>query len=167
MLQPGHPIAVRLLLGRRARPVVMLNPVTGDDRAGAVAAETAMHKDRTGRIFNNGKRARHIAFLRPAKPFQRDVDESHAVAGGFSFFRRPEFVGHAQTENSCDAELLQAGEAGRIRLGAAVKVVVDPAKVGNAMRGRHAAIFGLTERGRQNRQNAGRRPSEKHPSHAA
>jgi hypothetical protein len=167
MLQQRHPIAVRLLLGRRARPVVMLNPVTGDDRAGAVAAETAMHKDRAGRIFNNGKRARHIAFLRPAKPFQRHVDESHAVAGSFILFRRPEFVGHAQTENRCDAELFQAGEAGRIRLGAAVKVVVDPAKVGNAMRGRHAAISGSTDRPGRHRQNARQRASEKQASHAA
>jgi len=147
--------------------MVMLNPVTGDDRAGAVAAETAMHKDRTGRIFNNGKRARHLAFLRPAKPFQRDVDESHAVAGRFILFRRPEFVGHAQTENSCDAELFQAGQAGRIRLGAAVKVVVDPAKVGNAVPGRHAAISGSTDRPGRNRQNARQRPSEQRASHAA
>jgi hypothetical protein len=167
MLQPGHPIAARLLLGRRARPMVMLNPVTGDDRAGAVAAVLAMHKDRTGRLIHEGERLPHLAFPRPADPFEGDIDESHAVAGGFRFFRRPEFVGHAQTENRCDPELFQAGEAGRVRLGAAVKAVVDPAKVGDAMGGRHPAIFGLTERGRQNRQNAGRRPSEKHASHPA
>lgn len=126
--------------------MVMLNPVAGDDRAGAVAPVFAMHKNRTGRFVNDGKHPRHLAWLRPAHPFQRDVDEGDAVAGGFSLFRRPKIVGHAQADNSFDAKLLQAGEAGRIGLSPATKVVVDLAEVGNAVRDRHAAIRGLAGR---------------------
>jgi hypothetical protein len=80
---------------------------------------------------------------------------------------------HAEASNSPDAKLFQARHAGRIRLRAAVKMPVDHAKVGDAMSGRHPAIFRLTEhagqaeQADQNRQDASWRASEKHASHAA
>ena len=80
---------VGLLLGRRGRPMVMPDAVAGDEGSGAVAAILAMHKHRAGRIFYGGEGARDIAGAGPAQAAERDVDESHAVAGSLRLFRPP------------------------------------------------------------------------------
>ena len=80
---------VGLLLGRHGRPMVMPDAVTGDNGSGAVAAILAMHKHRAGGIFYDGEGARDIAGVGPAQAPERDVDESHAVAGRLGLFRPP------------------------------------------------------------------------------
>ncbi len=116
----------------------MLDPVTGDHCADAVAAALTVQEHRLGTGVNNLKNLTDLLPGRAAAAAERNVSIKQAAGSRSGRFARPSIV--AQVDDGSDSEPMQFANGKRGRLRAAVKVFIHLVKVGDAMRGWIASL---------------------------
>ncbi len=116
----------------------MLDPVTGDHRADAVAAALTVQEHRLGTGANDLKNLTDLLPGWAVAAAERDVGIEQAAGLRRGWFARPGIV--AQVDDGSDSELMQLANGKRGRLRAAVKVFIHLVKVSDAVRGRVASL---------------------------
>jgi len=132
-------------------PFVDGHAIGGDEHAGAIIAEAAVHENFFfGVIVKEGKELNHLLIRWRGPSIDRNKDETHAQGVGLLAFPGDRVgIFTAKIDNGGDAEFLEFGQALRSGLRAAIKMVIDSAGVGNAGDGKFVSICRMHHGGRK------------------
>jgi hypothetical protein len=143
----GMPEAVKakeihLMKGLLNGPLFNGHAIGGNEDASAVLAETAMEENFLCRVIAEEREELNHLLICGRRPLiHGDVDETHTE--GLDLLAFPEdFCGifEAKIDDRVDAEFLELGQALWSWLRAAVKMISDPANIGD---GRYAKFFSV------------------------
>src|SRR5215467_16189256 len=162
-LQPGRKIAderfhrrvpesveaeeVHFVDGLLRRPAVVRHAIGGDEHAGAVVPEAAVHKDFPAGIFAEKRQESGDLIVRRRRPAAYgNADKTDAESLGLlSFPGNLAGIFTAQVDDGGDAELLQLFQAFRARLRAAKKRIVDLSAIGKSVELQFFAVSGTDD----------------------
>ena len=124
---------IHLLQGLLGGPFFEGHAIGGNEDAGAIIAEAAMHENFLfGVIVEEREKLNDLLIRWRGPSTDRNMDETHAQ--GFGLPALPDdFLGilAAKIDNGGDAKFFEFGQALRSGLRAAIEMVIDSAAVGN------------------------------------
>src|ERR1017187_10643056 len=125
---------------QRARPPVVPDTITGDDRARPVTPMLAVDEDWGRQAVNDRQRLSDLFMRWPRNAIHRHVGIDNSVGGSLGLLPFPCLIAHAQVEDGLDAQLLEVLDPNGVGLGPAIEAVIHLAEVNNAFAGRHPAL---------------------------
>jgi len=125
---------IHLVQGLLGEPFLEGHTIGGNEDAGAIIAEAAVHKNLFFRIIVEEREKLNHLFIRGRGPStDGDLHETHAQGLGLLAFPGNLCgVFTAKIDNGGDAEFFEFGQTLRSGLRAAIKMVIDSAGVGDA-----------------------------------
>ena len=143
---------IHLLQGLLGGPFFEGHAIGGDEDAGAIIAEAAVHENLFfGIIVEEGKELNHLLIRWRRPSTDRNMHETQAQGVGLPAFPGDRVrIFSAKVDHGGDAQFLEFGQALRSGLRAAIKMVIDSAGVGNARDAKFLSVSG-THDGRRNR----------------
>jgi hypothetical protein len=140
---------VHFLQGLIGRPLFDGHAIGGDEDAGAIFTEMAMHEDfLRGIVAEKRKKLKHLLICGRSPAADRNMNETHAQ--GLDLLALPEdFRGilEAEIDDGADAEFLELGEPLGFGLSTTKEMIVDSAAIGNGGDAKFFAVGGMHFRG--------------------
>src|SRR6266850_1012011 len=143
---------IHLFHGLLGGPFFEGHAIGGNEHAGAIIAEAAVHKNLLFGVIGEEREELNYLLIRWRGPStDGNMHETHAQGVGLPAFPGDRVgIFSAKVDHGGDAQFLEFGQALRSGLRAAIKMVIDSAGVGNARDAKSLSVSG-THDGRRNR----------------